>query len=103
MKKSGLIDALGAERGLSKRKAEEVVGLFFAEMSKALASGNRVEIRGFCSFFVKHYKGYTGRNPKTGKLIVVPQKKLPSFKCGKELKERVDYNDDETQKGGKPV
>jgi integration host factor subunit beta len=91
MKKSELIDDLGAETGLSKKKAEEVVELFFAEISKALGSGNRVEIRGFCSFFVKHYKCYTGRNPKTGKLIIVPQKKLPFFKCGKELKERVDY------------
>ena len=79
------------EQADAKKKAEEVVELFFDEMSNALAGGDRVEIRGFCSFFVKHYKGYTGRNPKTGKLIIVPQKKLPFFKCGKELKERVDY------------
>ena len=91
MKKSDLIDALHAETGLSKRKAEEVVELFFAEMSKALASGNRVEIRGFCSIFLKNYKGHTGRNPKSGKAIQVPPKRLPFFKCGKELKERVDY------------
>ena len=94
MKKSELIDALRAERGLSKKKAEEVVELFFAEMSNALASGDRVEIRGFCSIFMKNYKGYTGRNPKTGKTIQVTPKKLPFFKCGNELKERVDYKED---------
>jgi integration host factor subunit beta len=91
MKKSELIDALRAETGLSKKKAEEVVELFFDEMSKALAMGDRVEIRGFCTIFMKNYKGYTGRNPKTGKAIQVQPKKLPFFKCGQELKDRVDY------------
>jgi integration host factor subunit beta len=91
MNKSDLIEALRTETGLTRSKSTDVVELLFGEMSKALASGNRVEIRGFCSFFVKHYKGYTGRNPKTGKTIQVTPKKLPFFKCGNELKERVDY------------
>jgi integration host factor subunit beta len=91
VKKSELIDALRAERGLSKKKAEEVVELFFAEMSNALARGDRVEIRGFCSIYLKDYKGYTGRNPKTKQVIQVQPKRLPFFKCAKELKERVDY------------
>jgi len=60
-------------------------------MSKALPSGDRVEIRGLCSFQVRNYKGYTGRNPKSGEPIEVPAKKLPFFKCRKELKDRVDY------------
>jgi integration host factor subunit beta len=60
-------------------------------MSKALVAGDRVEIRGLCSFQVKSYKGYTGRNPKTREYVEVPAKKLPFFKCGKELKERVNY------------
>jgi integration host factor subunit beta len=68
-----------------------VLHLFFDEMSKALASGDRVEIRGLCSFYVKKYKGYTGKNPKTGVSTQVQPKKLPFFKCGKELKERVDH------------
>ncbi len=59
-------------------------------MTDALAAGDRVEIRGLCSFSVKEYKAYTGRNPKTGKTTKVKPKKLPSFKCGKELKERVN-------------
>jgi integration host factor subunit beta len=56
-----------------------------------MARGERVEIRGLCSFFVKEYKSYTGRNPKTGEKVTIRPKKLPFFKSGKELKERVDY------------
>jgi integration host factor subunit beta len=60
-------------------------------MAKALARGQRVEIRGFCAFFVKNYKAYMGRKPRTGEKIQVAAKKLPFFRCGKDLKERVDY------------
>jgi len=60
-------------------------------MSEALAGGDRVEIRGLCSFFVKEYGAYLGRNPNTGERVPVGSKKLPFFKCGKELKKRVDY------------
>jgi len=91
MNKAKLIEAVRKEAGLTRSKAKEVVELFFDEMSDALASGDRVEIRGLCSFFVKEYKAYTGRNPKTGEPIQVRPKKLPFFKCGKELKEKVDY------------
>ena len=91
MNKTDLIEALKEETGLTKLKAQQVIELLFDEMSKALASGDRVEVRGFCSIFVKEYKGYTGRNPKTGEHVEVPVKKLPFFRCGKELKERVDY------------
>ena len=91
MNKADLIDTLKQETGLSRPKATKVVELFFDEISNALSRGDRVEIRGLCSFFVKEYKGYAGRNPKTGEPTQVPPKKLPFFKCGKELKERVDY------------
>jgi integration host factor subunit beta len=90
MNKAELIEAVRKESGLSKTKAKEVVELFFDEMSEALASGDRVEIRGLCSIYVKNYEGYMGRNPKTGEPTPVPQKKLPFFKCGKELKDMVD-------------
>jgi integration host factor subunit beta len=59
-------------------------------MTDTLSKGQRVEIRGFCSFYVKNYKAYAGRNPKTGDRVTVAPKKLPFFKCGKELRERVD-------------
>ena len=91
MTRTELVDAVRKETGLTRIKAEEVVELFFDEMSRALAKGDRVEIRGLCSFYVKKYEGYTGRNPKSGRSIQVKPKKLPFFKCGKELKEGVDY------------
>jgi integration host factor subunit beta len=91
MNKSDLIEALKEEADLTRAKATEVVSLMFDKMTDALANGDRVEIRGFCSIFVKEYKGYIGRNPKTGVHTQVLSKKLPFFKCGKELKERVDY------------
>jgi integration host factor subunit beta len=90
MNKIDLIIALANKTGLTKSESESVVKLFFNEMSNALANGDRVEIRGLCSFYVKKYKAYTGRNPKTGEPTQVKSKKLPFFKCGKELKERVD-------------
>ena len=91
MNKLGLIEELRNKAELTKNEARKVVDLFFDEMSNALANGDRVEIRGFCSFYVKHYKAYTGRNPRTGEQARVKAKKLPFFKCGNELKERVDY------------
>jgi integration host factor subunit beta len=90
MNKADLISALKDETGLTKSEAAAVVHLFFDEMSNALAKSDRVEIRGLCSFYVKQYKAYTGRNPKTGGRVQIKPKKLPYFKCGKELKERVD-------------
>ena len=90
MNKIELIHALKDANGFSRIEAEQVVTLFFREMADALARGDRVEIRGFCSFFVKEYGAYTGRNPKTGERVEIPSKKLPFFKAGKELKERVD-------------
>jgi integration host factor subunit beta len=91
MNKSGLVDALQQEAAISKAKAEAVVDILFGAMSDALVTGDRVEIRGLCSIFVKDYKGYVGRNPKTGAPVQISPKKIPFFKCGKELKERVDH------------
>jgi len=90
MNKSQLIEALAKDQGLTIKNAEFVVSNFFDSIEVALAKGERVEIRGFGSFKVKKYHGYQGRNPKTGTIINVTHKKLPFFKVGKELKERVD-------------
>lgn len=92
MNKSQLIEALAQEQDLPLKKAEEVVNTVFGDMEKALIRGERVEIRGLGSFKVKEYDGYKGRNPKTGEVIEVTPKKLPFFKVGKELKERVDLD-----------
>ena len=91
MNKLDLIATLKSETRLTKSEATAVVDLFFNEMSEVLAKGDRVEIRGLCSFYVKKYKAYTGRNPKTGGPANVKPKKLPFFKCSKGLRERVDY------------
>ncbi len=90
MTKTELIDALSDQAGLAKSKGKEVVKVFFDEISNALTNNDRVEIRGFGTFKVKNYDGYIGHNPKTGEPIKVKSKKLPFFKCGRELKERVD-------------
>ena len=90
MNKIDLIQALEDANNLSRSEAEKIVTLFFDQMADALAQGDRTEIRGLCSFFVKEYGGYTGRNPKTGEKVEIAPKKLPFFKAGKDLKERVD-------------
>ncbi len=90
MNKIELISALKQEANITKADATSVVETFFESMADALADGERVEIRGLCSFFIKSYGSYTGRNPKSGKKVLIKPKKLPFFKCGKELKERVN-------------
>jgi len=92
MNKLELIDALKNQENLTKAEAAKVVEIFFGDMADALAKDERVEIRGLCSFYVKKYKAYTGRNPKTGETAMVKPKKLPFFKAGKELKDRVDHD-----------
>lgn len=89
MNKSELIEAVAAQKNISFKKAEEIVNTIFDAMSTAMLEGDRIEIRGFGSFVIKEYRAYTGRNPKTGEAIAVRPKKLPFFKVGKELKERV--------------
>ena len=91
LNKSELIQKVKEKCTLTGQEASGLVELFFSEITNAFIKGERVEIRGLCSFFVKEYEGYTGRNPKTGKKVKVASKKLPFFKCGKELKERVDF------------
>jgi integration host factor subunit beta len=89
MNKSEMIETLADQKGISFKKAEEIVNTIFDAMTGALLAGERIEIRGFGSFVVNDYKAYTGRNPKTGESIAVKPKKLPFFKVGKELKSRI--------------
>jgi len=91
MNKSELVEKLAERAKITKKRAEQVVNLVFEQMTEALRRGDRIEIRGFGSFTSKGYDAYTGRNPRTGETIHVPAKRLPFFKVGKELKERVDY------------
>jgi len=89
MNKSELIELLSLKKGISFKKAEEIINTIFDSMTEAMLNSDRIEIRGFGSFVINEYKSYTGRNPKTGESISVKPKKLPFFKVGKELKERV--------------
>ena len=90
MVKSELVEKLSERADITLAKAEEMVDLFFDSVNETLCTGNRVEIRGFGAFTVREYKEYEGRNPKTGEKIKVPPKKLPFWKTGMELKQRVD-------------
>ena len=89
MNKHELIHELQTQTKLTQKEATDVVNLFFETITDALANGDRVEIRGLCSFYVKEYQSYIGRNPKTGEHVQIPSKKLPFFKCGKDLRDRV--------------
>ena len=92
MNKSELVEQLSINANVTKKKAEAVVNLIFDSMTEALSKGDRIEIRGFGSLVNKHYEAYEGRNPRTGEVIKVDEKRLPFFKVGKELRDRVDSN-----------
>ena len=88
--KQQILEKLALTGDISLRKSKLFADTFFNRIADALASGDRVEIRGFGSFSVKIYNGYKGRNPKTGDTIKVEPKKLPVFRVAKKLKGRVD-------------
>ena len=75
---------------LYQRDVERIVNTIFEEITEALASGNRVELRGFGAFSVKHRPARTGRNPRSGATVSVDEKFVPYFKTGKELRERLN-------------
>src|SRR6185436_9366845 len=87
---SDLIELVANKLHLPKGKAELIVNCIFDSMEDSLRKGERIEIRGFGSFEIRHYKAYEGRNPRTGDPVGVQPKRLPFFKVGKELKERVN-------------
>jgi integration host factor subunit beta len=90
MTKSELIEAVALSSNMTKSRAELVVNCVFDAMTGALERGEGIEIRGYGSFTVRRYEAYEGRNPRTGKAVSVPEKRLPFFKVGKELKALVN-------------
>ena len=90
MTKSELIDAVASRTKLSKTNAEQIVNCIFDSMTETLAAGQNIEIRGFGSFQVKVREAREGRNPKTGESVRIPAKRMPFFKIGKELYERIN-------------
>lgn len=83
---------LAKKEGISHKQAKMVIDAMFECMAETLIREERIDIRGFGSFMVKHYEGYEGRNPRTGEPVDVKPKKLPYFRVGKDLKERVNTN-----------
>ena len=90
MNKSELIEELAAKTGYNPKLTDKMVRIFFDRIKAALSAGDKVEIRGFGSFTLKKYKGYIGRNPKTGETVKVKPKQLPVFRTGKDLRSRVN-------------
>ena len=94
MTKSELVALVAESRpDLTRKHAEMVVNTIFDAMKDALCSGDRIEIRGFGSFQVRTRASRLGRNPKTGDPVEITEKRVPFFKVGKELRERVDGED----------
>jgi integration host factor subunit beta len=91
MTKSELVERLSYVNGtLNKKEAELVVNTIFDSIGNALLAGDRVEIRGFGSFTIRERDSREARNPKSGEIVKIPNKKTPFFKTGKELRERVN-------------
>ena len=91
MIKSELIQQIAEDNPhLFQRDVERIVSTVFEEITQALARGDRVELRGFGAFSVKHRDARMGRNPRTGDQVPVPAKNVPFFKSGKELRERMN-------------
>lgn len=87
MTKAELVDEVGREAALTRKHSEVIVEAVFSTIVEALQRGDKIELRGFGSFRVRRRGSRTGRNPKTGEGVVVPAKKVPYFKPGKELRE----------------
>ena len=91
MIKSELIQRIADDNPhLYQRDAERIVSTVFEEVTAALTRGDRVELRGFGAFSVKHREARIGRNPRTGEAVAVPEKNVPFFKTGKDLRERLN-------------
>ncbi|MDA2917433.1 MAG: integration host factor subunit beta [bacterium] len=90
MTKAELVEKVAERIDLTKKHTEVIVNTVFQSITEALASGDKVELRGFGSFRVRHRDSREGRNPKTGATVFIPAKKVPFFKAGKELREMID-------------
>lgn len=101
MTKSELIESLAKKQShLAYKDVELAVKSLLEQMSQALATGDRIEIRGYGSFSLHYRPPRVGRNPKTGDSVTLPGKYVPHFKPGKELRERVDMGKEKYALGG---
>lgn len=90
MTKAELVDEIAQKADLTRKHSEVIVDAVFSSIVGALQAGDKIELRGFGSFRVRHRASRTGRNPKTGEGVLVPAKKVPYFKPGKELRELIN-------------
>ncbi|MFD1612374.1 integration host factor subunit beta [Sphingomonas tabacisoli] len=91
MIRSELVQMLAADNpGLSIKEIDRIVTIFFDEISQRLADGGRVELRGFGAFSTRGRDARTGRNPRTGETVAVDAKRVPYFKPGKEMRQRLN-------------
>lgn len=90
MTKADLIEEMAAVSQLSKKSSELVVNTFFESIIASLRRGEKIELRGFGSFKLRHRRARVGRNPKTGARVDVPPKVVPYFKPGKDLRDLVN-------------
>jgi integration host factor subunit beta len=90
MTKAELVDEIARKATLTLKHSEVIVDAVFSSIIEALQTGDKIELRGFGSFRVRHRASRTGRNPKTGEGVLVPAKKVPYFKPGKELRELIN-------------
>ena len=90
MTKAELVDEIARKASLTRKHSEVIVDAVFSSIIEALQTGDKIELRGFGSFRVRHRASRTGRNPKTGEGVLVPAKKVPYFKPGKELRELIN-------------
>ncbi len=88
--KAALVEQVAYATGLTKKRAEVIVGTVFGNIAEALRQGEKVELRGFGSFRLRRREPRRGRNPRTGDRVDVPPKSVPYFKPGKELKELIN-------------
>ena len=91
MIRSELLQALAKDNPeLRQEEVEQVLDIFFDEITERMAEGGRVELRGFGTFSTREREARTGRNPRTGESVEVPAKRVPYFKPGKEMRERLN-------------
>ena len=90
MKKSDLVEAIASKAGVGKGQAQEIIEDVFELIADGLASGEKIDLRGFGTFSVRESAARTGRNPQTGEAIQIPARRVPGFKAGKELRDRVN-------------
>ncbi|HEY8922937.1 MAG TPA: HU family DNA-binding protein [Polyangia bacterium] len=91
MTKSDLISELSRRQNIPVARAESIVDAIFGSIEATLCRGERIEIRGLGSFELRSYGAYSGRNPRTGEKVDVKPKRLPFFKVGKEMKDRINH------------